>query len=508
MKPKKRKFWVEDIKYIIHDYNQIIPTKKMCIESKMNLITRIILVIFFVILILGLTDLKNSIIFLLFSLLIIIFIYYKQKDIMIDNTQIIENFTPLRNSNIITQSQQPNEIGKTINDKFCNFKPRINYHCKQPDMIKEDKNLGNFYNDTRPNYNNKYYNTNFAKITDNQSLVGRPNPKTLVPPIISAPMADIDYWRNNKNLAPEVINNVKEKYEIESGYKVVGECSVNYKEPRNYYCGYKQKKGDNNNAEEKADIIKRSVLNQNIFKNNSEIPFPIIPPEETKESFEFPYEISSKYNKVEEPGQYFSKNKNNYQNILNEADDLADKPFKNNKYYKNKYSENIFQEATDPSVYKATTYNEPINSLMGITYSEQFHDDDFENNSEIIEPPEYPNNSNTYDPRFYGYGSNDRFYVDKQLGQGRWMYDDVDAVRRPNYITRNSIDVFNFGDAYGSQGVGGNPYHSNINALADKHYLDSSLQFRDEMRERLMRKNNSINQQNKMYPKMTHSQRA
>jgi hypothetical protein len=64
-----------------------------------------------------------------------------------------------------------------------------------------------------------------------------------------------------------------------------------------------------------------------------------------------------------------------------------------------------------------------------------------------------------------------------------------------------------FGDTYGPDNDGGNKYHGNITALADKHYLDSSLQFRTEMQDRLMRKINANQWQQRMFPINTNGQR-
>jgi hypothetical protein len=212
------------------------------------------------------------------------------------------------------------------------------------------------------------------------------------------------------------------------------------------------------------------------------IPEPKVPAE-TKETFVFPYEIKSK--------------------DTDNSDNLFHKGFKKNPMFHKKYNEDLFTETISPGNYKMNTRNEPINSNIGISIAEQFE----EPNYEMIEPFENVNTSNVYDPRFYGYGTSYRGYVDKNLGQPRFYYDDVDAIRMPNYISRNKIDVMPFGDAYGPDNNGGNQYHSNITALADKHYLDSSLQFRTEMQDRLMRKVNANQWQQRMFPINTNGQR-
>ena len=57
---------------------------------------------------------------------------------------------------------------------------------------------------------------------------------------------------------------------------------------------------------------------------------------------------------------------------------------------------------------------------------------------------------NVYDPRLTGYGTSYRSYTDDNLGQTRFYYDDIDAVRMPNYIVKSNIDREPFADHYGT----------------------------------------------------------
>jgi hypothetical protein len=113
-------------------------------------------------------------------------------------------------------------------------------------------------------------------------------------------------------------------------------------------------------------------------------------------------------------------------------------------------------------------------------------------------------NSDVYDPRYNGYGTNYRSYNDEVTGQPRFYYDDIDVIRKPNYITRNEIDTTSFGDKYGplsKLAEFGNPFNNNIQTFAHEHWTDSSLLFRTEMKERLMRKRNNELKQLKTHPK-------
>jgi len=111
---------------------------------------------------------------------------------------------------------------------------------------------------------------------------------------------------------------------------------------------------------------------------------------------------------------------------------------------------------------------------------------------------------NVFDPRFAGYGSDDRNYTEPMLRQTRYFYDDVDAIRRPNYIVRSKIDscVTPFGDGYGPMRVDQRTLNQN-RPLAEQAYLNQNLNFRNDMMESLMRKINSERWQVRAAPKYT-----
>lgn len=114
-----------------------------------------------------------------------------------------------------------------------------------------------------------------------------------------------------------------------------------------------------------------------------------------------------------------------------------------------------------------------------------------------------PNIANVYDPRFTGYGPSDRCFVDECLGQTRYFYDDIDAIRMPNYITRNKLDsCLTFGDSYGDVNAG-NLSLDDVRASAEKSWVDNSLSFRENMMLSLMRKKNEEMVQKRVAPKYT-----
>lgn len=475
---KKTDCWIDNTNALfVVNYDNVLPHSKMNLACRINCITRLLCVVAIFLFLFQIFNTELVIIYFLTALLIIIMIYYKEKEKMERFTTSVENF----------------EINYTLPKQpvvDCSTKKaRINYNCKNPDdntfvlqrkIIQENIKQNDY--SMKNNYNTAEYNSNFASVTDNQSLVGCPNPKTLVAPHIAPPLAAFENWKNDNSYGISIINEKKNAYYKESGYDIDGDayCEKNYKAPKGYYCAQKKNKPATsyNKINEKQPAIQP--------QRPSPTPEASNPPAETsKEMFEFPYEIKSK------------------KHVSDNTENLFHKDFKHNPMFYKKYNENVFTQTVTPGTYKMNTRNEPINSNMGISIAEQNE----EPNYEMIEPFEDVNTSNVYDPRFYGYGTSYRGYVDKNLGQPRFYYDDVDAIRMPNYITRNKIDVMPFGDAYGADNDGGNKYHNNITALADKHYLDSSLQFRTEMQDRLMRKINSNQWQQRMYPINTNGQR-
>ena len=112
--------------------------------------------------------------------------------------------------------------------------------------------------------------------------------------------------------------------------------------------------------------------------------------------------------------------------------------------------------------------------------------------------------ADVYDPRLTGYGTSYRSYEDPLLGQTKFYYDDIDAIRMPNYIVRSNIDFAKYADKYGplqTYNQYGNENTNKIRALAQDTFLRSSLQQRTELQERLMRKRNSEMWQLRKFPK-------
>jgi len=194
------------------------------------------------------------------------------------------------------------------------------------------------------------------------------------------------------------------------------------------------------------------------------------------------------------------------------------------------YNENMFTQIIQPGVYSKNEVNQPINSNIGISFQQQFEPTTCTSNpitgevmytehdprlleDAIVEPNlgviEAVNMSNVYDPRHSGYGTSYRAYNDDLLGQTKFYYDDIDAVRMPNYITRSNIDFTPFADSYGpapENGAYGNPNNADIHALANDAFTRATIEQRTGLQEQLLRKRRAEGWQQRYAPIRTGGQ--
>ena len=188
------------------------------------------------------------------------------------------------------------------------------------------------------------------------------------------------------------------------------------------------------------------------------------------------------------------------------------------------FNENLFTQIVTPGVYSNSQVNQPINSNIGISFQQQFEPTTISRDEygihytlhdpRIIEPSmdnmkpnnpnhDNPNYDNVYDPRFYGYGTSYRSYMEPVTGQPRFLYDDINAIRMPNYVTRSKVDHLPFADSYGPMQPNeenGNIHTPHMHALAQDAFMRDSLQFRDDLSEARMRKINAEHWQRRQSP--------
>lgn len=530
----RSKIWLENISQLFCCYN-IIPLEGMDIESQMNSITRLVLIIF---IILMLFNYKNSVLFLLLSLLFIIILYYIQRNQMEHFKT--ERYTPKQK---IQQPLRVKNSGLTLSK---------NSNGKMTMLIDRPQNY-RFCDDLKlDTYNNTEY------VSPSQKLVGGPNPKTQSAPVVVAPIADLNYWRANNLINHSAINETTNTDLYQSGYlvstccgytnnKQIGPCSPNSPPPpapsppppenpptkENYggrnrnvhstiekygyfdnqnivnprtpidldaFAKYNQNSGNN--------VSNQNTNNQNGQNNNNQTG-----------GVKFPFEI-----RPNESGQVNTTCGYNPEQLITAGlpTNYSAGNCEKNPLMK-EYNTNLFTQTIQPGVYTRSQINEPINSNIGISFTQQFeptscstdskgnvlytlHDPRFLQ-EEIIEPNldviNAVNESNVYDPRFTGYGTSYRSYTENMTGQTRFFYDDINAIRMPNYISRSNIDFERYADSYGPIQEGnanGNKFNPDIRALAQDSFCRNAIGFRDSMQQSLMRKTNANAWQQRVAP--------
>ena len=450
LKCQKNKLWLENIPNLFCSYT-LIPLDGMSLAEQMNSLTRLVITIFMILLTIGF---RFSVLFLLLSLLFIIILYYIQKNTM--ERFGAENYTPPDNTR--------NQTKQTIVNNLTNYQQ----FCNNTDLSL-DKEV----------FNNPEW------ISQNQILVGPPNPKTNIPPVITAPAVDPSYWRGTNLATSSKINKQGNTDLQRSGYIISDHNQITERyngKDRNKYAGA------NVDIDHKDDKGKFNVFLEN--SNGGEI------------------ETSWGYNPDQLAESGLPSNLS--------ASGLSRDPLMKT------YNKNLFIQNIQPGIYSRSDIIEPINSNMGISFTQQFppastridpitgallrteHDPRmFKHYTSKNKSVYTPNEADVYDPRFTGYGTSYRSYNDDQLGQTRFYYDDINAIRMPNYICRSNIDNQSFADTYGPIPSGfenGNPYTANIHQMAENAFLEGAIQHRTEMSERLMRKVNSEQWQRRLAP--------
>lgn len=438
------KLWIENICELWKSDN-VIPKNNTSIESQLNSLTRLVIIIF---IILYLINFKNSFLFILISLLLIIILYYIQKNNMKENFMINKEIRKQRYKN-------PNlPIIRYKNNAICNNTP-----------VNITNNL---------NTNNN--------ITNNK--IG--NPKIFEKPVITPRITNLDYWKTNNFVKHSQINSTSNQDLWRSGF--IYQQDTNTKE--NFENNEYRKKVLNrlNNCKEKSNIINTQIPeNDKVISSCGYNP-------ELNSNIGLPHNIgTSKCSR--------------------------------NDVFK-RYNQNLHTMTLEPKLYAVNEIIEPNTFNRSLTISHQpqrqinMYDKTVDNGDLIINknPDLFPyekytnkekyvetiNESNVYDPRHTGYGTSYRSYIDNMTGQPRFYYDDIDAVRMPNYITRSNIDFAKFADSYGTIQEGnefGNKNNAKIRELANTQFVNSAINFRTDLKEQLSKKMRNRGIDNRRFPK-------
>ena len=353
-------------------------------------------------------------------------------------------------------------------------------------------------------------------ITETQRRVGPPNPKTLSKVVLVPPIADLSYWKANNLTHHSAINEKSSFDTARSGYQITtccgaGDCpKILDEDPLQYAVPIQS-------IETFQDDQKTDFKGYPFLKTDPNSPH-ILPKGMIKVYNEQPGQVNTAcgYN----PRQSFTSGLPANYAVGNCPQDPA---FKDHNI-------NVFTQTLQPDVYVRNEVNEAINSNLGISFQQQIQP-----TTKRIDPKtgallytehdprlggyaletSYPDGkrvteADIYDPRYSGYGTSYRAYTEDVTGQTRFYYDDVDAVRMPNYICRSNIDFTKYADSYGPIPAGdeyGNSQTSDIRALAQNTWLESNLTQRADIQESLMRKTNNQRWQQRVAPISTGGQR-
>ena len=411
---KKNKIWLENISNLFCSSNMV-PLDGMSLAEQMNSLSRLVIIIFIILLII---DFRFSGLFLLLSLVFIIILYYIQKNSM--ERFGAENYTQLRN------------IG-------------VNKTFKTP--LFSVGNSQKFYEDDAPldgpggAFNNPKWESK------NQMLVGPGNPKTKIAPVIVPPMADLSYWRGTNLVTYPQINSQGNTDLQRSGYLISDDRQITEN-----YSGKDRNRHDGSNVNTKYQDHKSTGTYKTFPGSDGDI------------------ETSWGYN----------------------SDQLTFSGLPSNLASAGMSFTQQFVPASD-------RIDPRTGALLRTEYDPRTLEQVWIPDNGFKTPTE----SDIYDPRFTGYGTSYRSYNDNVCGQPRFYYDDVNAIRMPNYISRSNIDNQPFADQYGPLPAGfenGNPHTSNIREMTENAFLQGTLQHRTELSERLMRKVNSEQWQRRSAP--------
>lgn len=492
-------FWLEDPQLLLS--GEFLPTSQMTPTERYNATTRLVLILG--LLMLG-GHVPHASTFLVLSILFIIILYTIQKK---QEPNMIERFTECPNTIPIDQA---------------NALPRGN------DLKIQSPSQFRFCKDARPTGYDQSY------ISTNQALVGsRGLPKTRTAPVVIAPPAAWDFWSEDY-VVPSGINDEVSTYLYQSGYLGTSQCGntsnmklnpqgspmpvTNLPTPTHPYASQttplpKQRPVNTN---ESNPVIYPDTTNSSAAlkvtekyagpgnMGNTLYPSPAIPT---------PSQSHVWINEAGTPGDVsgcvYDPQQMLEHNIPSNVP--LGKCAKNDAF--NTYNANLYTQIIEPGQYVRNEIVDPIQSNMGISFTQQLHPTTCESDGkggtvyvshdprvippsngdgQIVHPPQ-PTLSNVYDPRLNGYGTSYRAYIDTMSGQPRFFYDDIDAIRRPNFIIRSKIDDAPWADTYGPMKSAQEEIVPAMvsRALAQNKFLNDTLKQREELQERYMRKYNS-----------------
>jgi len=512
----KELFWLNCPKSLCKQI-KFIPKNSMSYEEQINCVTRLVIVIFLIMYLFGS---KHSLLFLLLSIIFIIILYYLQKS----NMTTCETYKEKTSYNKIDMIKKTDLL----------YKQGVNEYKTNRYTVEK---FPNYYSNERIESTEVIPDQTF--FSKNQSLVGRANPKTLVAPVVVPPSYDWTYWKANDFVIPSIINEKRTQDYYGSGYFTSDEP---IEQPNNSKINSKIKSVENY-TEQTQPSSQPYYQNQYISPQkpmdylgqyDGKYPVSINNGSKMGSSNVVPKDFYVKDDMHVSDARVFRKRQQevNFPGSVNRSctydpsnlnydlpSNFMAGNCERNESVKDLNNE-LFTSSVNPGVYYKTQIIEPLNYNIGISFDQQIPPRKVTKDKDgnitytamdpnIYEPVEQHDQTDygtaayeVYDPRTNGYGTSYREYQHDITGQPRFYYDDIDASRRPNYITRTNIDHLLKADSYGIVKSNQDIMSSNCNSrkIAEDGLLNNTLDFRTDLMTRLMRKKNSEMWQQRMAP--------
>jgi hypothetical protein len=370
--------------------------------------------------------------------------------------------------------------------------PNYGYYQEQL-FMQPDKRLTTLNSDNNCGHVELIDPNNELKRYSNAALTGSAHPRTRIAPIIPARSTDIEYWRDSPMTTLSIINSRKKQYPTLAGYNTEELTDLQCLQP-----DLRLSLGNQTWASPLVQTIQPGVYTlptaydpiNTDFNIDEATQFEPIRQDRPVGNVVFrPEDPSVPPNQESEKA---APTVEAYEPIKSSSKKKAPKPTPNPPTKPKRRSvspEPAGSRSASTSPARPSDFNTRQAGLSG--YQHPLVEDDV-------------SVYNVFDPRFSGYGSDNRNYLEPMLRQPRYFYDDVDAIRRPNYIVRSKLDscVTVFGDQYGPMRTDQKTLNQ-LRPLAEQAYLNNNLNYRNDLMESLMRKKNSEKWQDRAAPKYT-----
>lgn len=522
MVKRDSEFWLENPLILMSDMDDDSLT------GKLNRLTRIVL---FVSLVLYLGEYKHSTTFLLVCLSVIVLIQYMMNNKIENKNNISNNKMGLKENFNYKLNQQPREFNDInyVKERL-QFTKQSNRELSKPLEVAPYSYYSKQIQEPFTIDPNEFYQSK------NQALVGKANPKTNIPPILVPTLYDPQYWRANDFVTPSYINSRSTQDYYASGYQTLddrdsstsvsgGDYNYNYNNVKN--------NGLNNGYEKMREC---TIPKQPFVYQGNEF---TINPSDFKGGNDgisvkdnFGPKLKENYTPLLSqmgPNQQNSYNTQQTNDMVNPTSFHSQNVNYNlpvnytatpEEFSTPSLNDQIFTSTVTPGIYYKNDIVEPLNSNIGISWTQQIPptvassvkggtlltavDPDLTNGPkyQTLDRPIGLAENEVYDPRSYGYGSAVRGYIDEMSGQPRYFYDDVNAIRQPNYINRSNIDFLKNVDTYGPMNPDNEIIQNNKNARenVENAYLENQLKYRSDIMTSLLRKQDAQLWQRRLAP--------